>query len=160
MPKIYKHPFECKDCEKHSKKDFIFYEKTGDYLMLYPEENMIHLHAGIAPVDEDEHIEKAKSLVDNYLKWFKEYPDKDFLILLDFTRTTNTSYAPPESFPIYLKAIGKKQYKKIIFYGTIFEISFFAKSYFSLKRKDFKIVKNYQEAETEINKWKKGLNKK
>lgn len=159
MPKKEKYPFKCSKCEKQSKKDFIIYKETGDYLIIYPNENLIHFHMGEAPIDEDKYMIKTRSLVKKFLDWFNKYPQKNFCVLLDFSRTTNTSYAPPEAIPLYMKVVGKKQYKKIIVYGAMPSIASAGKAFLALIGKDVKFVKTFSEAEKEIEKWKKELSK-
>ena len=147
------HPFSCPVCEKYPKEKFKIFEPTEDYLLIIPEEKLIHIHFGNVPEDESVNIDKAEFMAKTLLGWAKEYPQTDFFLVVDFERTKG-SYTPPEAMSHYIEILKNPQLNQGVIYGPVPDLLKLLKPLLLITKVNARIVETQEEASEEAKKWK------
>ncbi|MBI2415037.1 MAG: hypothetical protein HYV33_00050 [Candidatus Kerfeldbacteria bacterium] len=159
MP-IYTHPFECDDCNQYPKEDLVIFqpdEEVDDWLMFYPERNLIHVHFGVSTPDEAANTAETIFIRDQLLRWVKQYPEKKFCILIDMSRADDSEYVSDQSKKMYAELLRHPQYGLAVFYGMRPGMTFLINMLLFFSRTPAKIVRTKAEADAAYNDWFKTL---
>ncbi len=90
-------PFQCLECDQRLAEDFAIYEPTNDWLMVYPEKNLIHIHYGESSHDDQSNIDESRF----HLRWvmdlLQQYPKKQFFWVVDMSRKDDSEILVKEA---------------------------------------------------------------
>ncbi len=135
--------------------EFVFFEPVEDYLMCYPEDNIIHVHFGFPTHDDPGNIAEAKFVQKFFKDQFAQYPNKKFFVLVDFSRVDDSEFVPPEAMDIYKEVISSKHIDHGVIYGATVGLNMLMKLLlFATHRQHIKSVGTREAADKEYQAWK------
>lgn len=108
------------DCCADQPPENRFYFPPGDdWLVVHPNQQLIHLHQGRATVREDTNTKEAQWIHDTDLKIFERYPATQFITIADFslTITDQSEFPSTAAMDIYKRLIRHPQTAQIVAYG-------------------------------------------
>jgi hypothetical protein len=93
----HQYPFTCFRCEKEPKERFSVFEPTDDWIIAYPDLQLIHVHFGVSSQSPEENIGMSKLVVQWWDNLTKQYPGRRFFFINDLTRKDDGEVIEDES---------------------------------------------------------------
>lgn len=149
-----KKPFRCKECDQRPVDEFTIYEPTDDWLIAYPEKNLVHIHFGESSHDDQSNIDQAKFHYKWVMSLVKTYPKKKFFWVVDMSRKDDSEIMVKEARDILNKIRTHPQMPKGAIYGFTWAMRMLL-NLLSLMGGEASLVDSADHARDEYNKWKK-----
>lgn len=112
-----KSPFQCTECEGRERADFAVFTPTQDYLIVFPEKNLMHIHLGTSIIDDSVSLAQSHFYADWIHNTLAQYPEKYFFYVVDMSRKDSSESMPLESMQMLRKIMTNKQLPKGAAYG-------------------------------------------
>lgn len=97
------HPFTCGICDQAPDSAFTIYQPVDDWLIAFPEKNLMHIHFGESTHDDKSNVEEAEF----HWKWVQEVvkknPHTQFFYVLDMSRKDDSEFLTKEARDTYKK---------------------------------------------------------
>lgn len=110
-------PFNCEECTSRPRSDFTIYEPTNDWLIAFPEKNLVHIHYGESSHDDKSNIDEARFHLNWVLDQTARYPNKKFFWIVDMTRKDDSEILVKEARDMLHKIRTHPQMPKGAVYG-------------------------------------------
>lgn len=91
------HPFKCEECDPLPAENFAIYTPTDDWLIAFPEKNLVHVHFGESSHDDKSNIEESRFHLNWVMDLLKKYPNKHFFWIVDTTRKDDSEFFVKEA---------------------------------------------------------------
>lgn len=152
-PKLQK-PFACEYCRNQPTKNFAVFKPLNDWLVAYPEQNLIHVHLGQSVQTKKTSMEEANFQFKWVTQITKKYPKKKFFFVIDMGKKDDSEMMPPEARKLLQKIITHPQLPKGAAYGLTWAWRMVG-NLLVLVGADIKFVDSEKAAHAEYKKWKK-----
>lgn len=117
-------PFSCAECNQRPRSDFTIYPEVDDWLVAYPERNLMHIHFGSSTQSADVSVGQAQF----HLAWLQsivaQYPKKHFFFTVDMSRKDDSEFFEPEAKRIYKVIRSHPQLDAAAVYGQTHAMKF------------------------------------
>lgn len=156
---VEKHPFECLECHSRPRSDFAVYEPTDDWLIAFPEKNLVHIHFGTSSHDDKSNIDESRF----HLRWvmdlLKQYPEKKFFWVVDMSRKDDSEILVKEARDNLQKIRTHPQMPKGAVYGFTWAMRMLI-NLLNLMGGEAVLVDSAEAARKEYEKWKQAYSGK
>lgn len=110
-------PFQCTECKGVGRAEFAVFEPAQDYLVVFPEKNLIHIHLGGSITDDRVSLAQSHFYADWIRDTLSQYPEKHFFYVVDMSRKDSSESMPLKSMQMLRKIITNPQLPKGAAYG-------------------------------------------
>ncbi len=152
----HKHPFTCARCALHEPKDFKHFAPTDVWIMVYPKQQLIHIHFGSATANDKESTAETAFVYKHTTAWVEKHaPGIPFCGMIDLSRADDSELPSNETLELYKKMLSHEQNGLTIFYSMTPSMKFFVGMLKHLI-KDGNRIRLYEtidEANAEYDKW-------
>lgn len=146
-------PFHCPKCADLPKEAFTINATTDDWIMVYPEEHLVHFHMG----PSTDTIEENESLGDFALKWWDalvaQYPDKKFFIIVDLSRKDDSEVIEGNTREALNHIRNHPQDAANAAYGFTASMAFLLNVMAKFTRRPVNLRENYEQCVEDYEKW-------
>lgn len=153
MSDSYTYPFSCFRCEKEDPRRFAIDPVSNDYLIAYPEINLIHLHLGVSSHTPEENLANAKFVREWWDSIARAYPTKIFFFINDLSRKDDSETLEDEAKADLAYVRNHPQAGGAAAYGQTYAMNFLMNLLNVFTKKTLSARNTLDECEQEYNKW-------
>lgn len=146
-------PFTCAECSKHDVEEFERFLPVDDWLLAYPEQQLVHLHFGGPTTHEEMSTEETTWILNVSNQLYNKFPNKTFCVIVDMSRSDDSEFPSHDSIALYKQLLHNPQTGKVIFYGVSPGMTFFIKMLTSVIHGKISIADTKQQADAEYTSW-------
>lgn len=140
----------CTSKKRHEEAEFT---PIHDYLAVYPERQLIHVHFGVSTDSETQNTEEAAFIQDSFLRWSQKYPNMQFFVILDFTNSDNSEFVSAEAMKDYIQVLSHPQLAGVAAFGATNAMSAIVRLLIEDLEKPAHLVKSMGDAEKIYYEW-------
>lgn len=147
-------PFACQECNDQPQEGFSVFEAVNDWLIAFPEKNLVHIHLGQSVQTEKISMEEAHFHYQWVMDLVKKYPKKKFFFVVDVGNKDNSEIMPAGARKILQKIITHPQLPKGAAYGLTWAWRMVG-NFLIFIGADINFVETEEQAREAYKKWKK-----
>lgn len=148
-----KKPFSCEQCADQPIDKFFRFEPVDDWMIFYPEKQIIHMHFGHATDAESLSTKETKWILDVQKQEMPKYAGTTFAVIADMTRADDSEFPSDASREMYSDIINHPQIGAVVFYGMAPGMTFFLNMLAQVMSKKVHAVNTREEADAIYEKW-------
>ncbi len=153
MTELYPQPFKCPRCRTMPKAAFAINPVTDDWMILFPDEQLIHIHFGPSTHEVKQNNVMGDFILDWWNKITKEHSGKRLFFINDLTRKDDSEVIEGRMREVLKIIRAHPQDGGGATYGQTYAMSFMLNLVAMFTRRAVNLKKSLAECEAEYELW-------